>query len=104
MIWNCIVHIVIGLLGTEFFDWTAEGLLVSLVVVCITQPSESLRQYTKEKNKISQSPPNKRKSQLEAFDKKFKKELAPILIQNIIMYMAIVLLSAEIARASGFVI
>lgn len=101
MVWNILVHIVIGILGTELFDWSAQGILYSLLVVCVTQPAEIARQYSTDKNKAAQKPAHQRKAEVAEFNKNFKKELISTLIQNIIMYMAIVLMSAEITRSSG---
>jgi len=102
MVWNFIIHIVIGLLGSEIFTWTVKGVLMSLLIVCVTQPSEMARIYMEGKRKIEKGPAGKQKAELEAFNKQFKKELPATLIQNIIMYTAIVLLAAEIIRSSGY--
>ena len=98
------MHMVIGFLGTELFDFTAMGVVYALILVCLTQPSELMRQYGAEKKKVGNMPAHKRKSAMEEYDKNFKKEFAQTLIQNIVMYLAIVLLAAEIARSSGIAI
>jgi len=102
MLWNLFMHVLIGLLGTQWFDWTAGGFFFCVGIVSVTQASDLLRQYMDEKRKIENGPPNHREAKLETFKKEFKKSLPTNFFQNLVMYTAIVLFSAEIGRSSGY--
>lgn len=103
MFWNFFMHILIGLFGsTEWFTLTTQGVLMSVGVVSLTQASEMIRLYMEEKKKIETDTKNNPGEKLEAFKEKFKKELPAAYLQNLVMYTAVVLFSAEIGRTSGY--
>lgn len=104
MIWNFFMHILMGLLGssTEFFALTTKGILISIGLVSLTQASEMVRIYMDEKKKIKEENKNNIDEKLAAFNKEFKKTLPVTYIQNLVMYTAVLLLSAEIGRTSGY--
>ncbi|MDH3973279.1 MAG: hypothetical protein OEV42_03270 [Deltaproteobacteria bacterium] len=96
------MHILLGLLGTQWFDWTAGGFLFCIGIVSVTQASDLLRVYMDKKRNIENGPAKSREAELEKFKKEFQKTLPSSFFQNLIMYTAIVLFSAEIGRTSGY--
>ena len=102
MLWNIFMHILIGLLGTQHFTLTLNGLLFSLLIVAFTQGADLFRVYLDGKKKIESGPVQERKVKMEKFKKELPKVLPGIFAQNMLMYTAIVLFSAEIGRSTGY--
>ena len=104
MFWNIFMHILMGLLGssTEFFALTMKGMLISLGLVSLTQASEMARLYMEGKRKIKEESKKGLEEKLEAYRKEFKKTLPASYLQNLVMYTALLLFSAEIGRSSGY--
>lgn len=102
MLWNLFMHVLIGLLGTQWFNWTVTGFMFCFFIVAVTQASDMLRQYMDGKRKIENGPSGRQEVELEKFKKEFMKTLPSSFFQNLIMYSAIVLFSAEIGRSSGY--
>ena len=102
MLWNIFMHVLIGLLGTQFFDWTARGILSCIGIVALTQASELLRYYMDGKRLIEKGPASRRDADMAAFRKELPHKLPSMYAQNMLMFSAIVLFSAEIGRSSGY--
>ena len=102
MAWNIFMHILIGLLGTQHFTLDVKGILFCLLIVSFTQASELLRYYMDAKKKIEKGPDVSRTADMAAFKKSLPKTLPPMFAQNLMMYSAIVIFSAEIGRTTGY--
>jgi len=102
MLWNIFMHILIGMLGIQHFTLDAKGILFCLLIVSFTQVSELVRYYMDAKKKIERGPEGSREVTMAAFKKELPKTLPLMFAQNMAMYSAIVLFSAEIARTSGY--
>jgi len=102
MVWNIFMHILIGLLGTQHFTLDAKGIFFCLLIVSFTQASELVRYYMDAKKKIENGPVTGREAGLAAFKKNLPKTLPPMFAQNMMMYSAIVIFSAEIGRTTGY--
>ena len=101
MLWNIVIHALIGMLGTQFFTLTASGVGFCLAIVSLTQVSEMLRYYLEEKKKIMEGPPSDQAARLETFRRELPQKLPSLFLQNLLLYSAIVLLAAEMGRSSG---
>ncbi|MDT8317493.1 MAG: hypothetical protein RQ824_05820 [bacterium] len=102
MAWNIFMHILIGLLGTQHFTIDAKGILFCLLIVSFTQASELVRFYVDGKKRVEKGPERNREADMAAFKKGLPKILPPMFAQNLMMYSAIVLFSAEIGRTTGY--
>jgi len=102
MYWNIFMHILIGLLGTQHFTLTINGLLFALLIVSFTQGADLFRYYMEGKKKVDDGSAGERKAKLEAFKKEIPKALPGIFARNLLMYTAIILLSAEVGRSTGY--
>ena len=102
MYWNIVMHILIGLLGTEHFTVTTKGILFTFFIVTFTQCTELIRYYMEEKKKIESGTVKEHEAKMEEFKKGLPKVLPVMFAQNLIMYSVIVLFSAEVGRSSGY--
>lgn len=102
MVWNLFMHALIGLFGTEHFTLTVTGILFSILIVAFTQAAELVRFYMDGKKEIGKLPASESKAKMEEFKKSLPKVLPTMFAQNMIMYTAIVLVSAEIGRTTGY--
>lgn len=102
MVWNIFMHILIGLLGTQHFTLDAKGIFFCVLIVAFTQGSELVRYYMDAKRKIEKGPEGRREADMAAFKKELPKTLPPMFAQNLMMYSAIVIFSAEIGRTTGY--
>ena len=102
MAWNIFMHILIGLLGTQHFTLDVRGILFCLLIVSFTQGSELVRYYIDGKKRIEKGPERNRAADMEAFKKSLPGTLPPMFAQNLMMYSAIVIFSAEIGRTTGY--
>lgn len=102
MFWNIFMHILIGLLGTRHFTLTPGGILFTLFIVACTQGADLFRFYLEAKKEIEKAPANERKTKMAAFKKGLSARLSGIFAKNLLLYSAIVLLSAEVGRSTGY--
>ena len=102
MVWNIFMHVLIGLFGTGHFTLTLTGILFSILIVAFTQMAELIRFYMDRKKEIEKLPASESKAKMGEFKNSLPKTLPGMFAQNMIMYTAIVLVSAEIGRTTGY--
>ncbi len=98
MLWNILMHALIGLLGPAFFTLTPVGIGLALLVVCCTQAVDLLRI----KRELQQQAEELPAVQREARQASLNTTLARTFAQNLAIYSALVLVAAEISRTTGF--
>ncbi len=102
MLWNVLMHIFIGLFGIQHFTLTMTGILFSILIVAFTQAAELVRFYMDRKKEIGKLPAGESKAKMEEFKNSLPRTLSGMFVQNMILYTAIVLTSAEVGRSTGY--
>ncbi len=102
MVWNIFMHVLIGLFGTGHFTLTITGILFAILIVAFTQAAELVRFYMDRKKEIGKLPTSYSKAKMEEFKNSLPKTLSGMFAQNMILYTAIVLTSAEIGRTTDY--
>lgn len=101
MIWNFAMHILIGLLGKEFFTFTPGGIFFCILVVVATQGMDLIRIYRERKKKVENAPAKERMAKMKTFKKDFIATLPQLYAKNVGIYTMVILVSAEFARYSN---
>jgi hypothetical protein len=102
MVWNIFMHVLIGLFGIQHFTLTMTGILFAILIVAFTQAAELVRFYMDRKKEIGKLPAGESKTKMEEFKNSLPKTLSGMFAQNMILYTAILLTSAEIGRTTGY--
>jgi len=102
MVWNIFMHVLIGLFGTGHFTLTMTGILFSILIVAFTQSAELVRFYMDRKKEIGRLPASESKTKMEEFKNSLPGVLPGMFARNMVLYTAIVLVSAEIGRTTGY--
>ncbi len=102
MFWNIFMHALIGLLGPAFFTLTAQGIGLTLLVVCATQAVDLLRIKREMEQQVEELPAAERDSARQELQSRLKSSLAQTFVRNVALYSALVLIAAEISRTTGF--
>ncbi|MBE9536056.1 MAG: hypothetical protein IMF07_02650 [Proteobacteria bacterium] len=102
MVWNIFMHVLIGLFGIHHFTLTMAGILFAILIVVFTQAAELVRFYMDRKKEIGKLPAGESKVKMEEFKNSLPRTLPGMFAQNMILYTAIVLTSAEIGRTTGY--
>jgi len=102
MVWNIFMHVLIGLFGTGHFTLTMTGISFAILIVAFTQAAESVRFYMDRKKEIGKLPASESKAKMAEFKNSLPKTLPGMFARNMVLYTAIVLVSAEIGRTTGY--
>ncbi|MCP3676525.1 MAG: hypothetical protein GY721_02730 [Deltaproteobacteria bacterium] len=100
MIWNFIMHTLIGVLGTTFFHFTPKGIAFAVILTVATQGVDLIRLY-RDKLKILENKPMRdklRTANIEAFKREFKEELPKLYLRNVGIFTLVVIFAAELGR------
>lgn len=98
MVWNVVVHIIIGLLGSDIFILTKGGIVMALVLVAGTQAFEVVRVYDNARKKIESLSESERNSKLEEFKKDLPVFIGKKYIMNVVYYTFLLLIAAQLVR------
>lgn len=101
MAWNIFMHILIGLLGTDFFTLTAKGALYAFLIVSVTQASDLYRVYRDKKRKIEEGPAKEQAAKIQELKDSLPTFLGITFAKGLFYYTLIILVSAEVGRAGG---
>ncbi len=101
MLWNFAMHALMGFFGPNFFVYTPEGIGMALLVVCITQGVDQTRIKKEKYRKIEELPESERPAATKELDANIKSILIKTFIQNVLMFTALILISADVARTHG---
>jgi len=101
MLWNFAMHALMGFFGAYFFMYTPEGIGMALLVVCITQGVDQIRIKKDKYREVEALPKLEQLTATKELDANIKSILIKIFIQNVLMFTALVLISADVARTYG---
>jgi len=95
------MHSLMGWLGPLFFTYSPEGIGVAILVVCITQGVDQIRIKKDKYLEIDKLPEPERVAATKELDENIKSILIKTYIQNVLLFTAVVLVTADIARTHG---
>ncbi|MEN8180534.1 MAG: hypothetical protein ABFS39_18200 [Pseudomonadota bacterium] len=96
------IHALMGWLGPNYFLFTPEGIGMAVLVVCVTQAVDQIRIRKEKRTEIDALPPKERKVAAQKLEAGLNKMMALIYIQNIILFTAVLLVTAQVARTHGW--
>ncbi|MCP4283302.1 MAG: hypothetical protein GY792_02445 [Gammaproteobacteria bacterium] len=102
MLWNLMMHALMGWLGAYYFSLSPEGVGMAVLVVCVTQAVDQIRLRKEAWNDVAAMPVAERKGATQELEASINKKMASALVQNVILNTAILLLVAEMARTHGW--
>jgi len=92
------MHALMGWLGPMYFTYTPNGIGMAILVVCITQGVDLIRIKKESYLAIKEMPESKRGAATKELDARIKSILVKTYIQNVVLYTALVLIVADLAR------
>lgn len=102
MLWNLMMHALMGWLGAYFFTLSAEGIGMAVLLVCVTQAVDQIRLRKEAWSEIESMPTVERKEAKQQLEANINKKMALVFVQNVFIYSAIVIFVAEMARTQGW--
>ena len=96
MLWNLLMHVLMGWLGAYYFTLSPEGIGMAVLVVCVTQGVDQIRLRKELRSKIESGPGSKQK------EAGINRDLALLFVQNVALYSVVVVISAETARSQSW--
>ena len=102
MLWNLMMHALMGWLGAYYFDLSPEGIGMAVLVVCVTQAVDQIRVRKELWSEIEVMPIAERKEATRQLKASINKKMALVFVKNVILYTVIVLVVAEMARIQGW--
>ncbi len=95
------MHALMGFFGPHYFMYTPEGIGMALLVVCATQGVDQIRIKKDKYREVDELPESERVAATKKLDANIKSILVKTFIQNTLMFTALVLITADIARTYG---
>jgi len=92
------MHALMGWLGPAYFTYTPDGIGMAVVVVCLTQGVDQVRIKKDHYLEIAKLPKSEQAAATKALDAQIKSILVKAFIQNVVLFTAVVLITADIAR------
>jgi len=102
MLWNLMMHALMGWLGAYFFTLSLEGIGMAVLVVCVTQAVDQIRLRKEAWSEIDSMPEAEQKDARRQLEANINKKMALVFVQNVFLYSAIVIFVAEMARTQGW--
>jgi hypothetical protein len=102
MLWNFMMHALMGWLGPNYFVLTPEGIGMAVLVVCVTQAVDQVRIRKEKRKEIDALPPKERKAATQELEAGFNKMMALIYVQNVLLFTVVLLMAAQVARTHGW--
>ncbi|KRT54141.1 hypothetical protein Ga0074115_10338 [endosymbiont of Ridgeia piscesae] len=96
------MHALMGWLGAYYFLWSPEGIGMAVLVVCVTQAVDQIRLRKEAWSEVESMPMAEREDAAQQLEAGINKKMALVFVQNVVLYAAIVLLVAEMARTRGW--
>lgn len=103
MLWNLMMHGLMGWLGAWYFLPTAERVWVAILVVCLTQAVDQVRIRKEKFAQVESLPKQERAEAARQLEQNLKRMLAITFVQNVVIYTVVILLTAHAARVNGWV-
>ncbi len=101
MLWNFAMHALIGFFGPYYFTYTPEGISMAILVVCLTQGVDQIRIKKDKYREVEELPESERLTATKELDSNIKSILIKSFMQNVLMFTALVLITADVARTHG---
>jgi hypothetical protein len=98
MLWNIMMHGLIGMMGPNFFTLTPQGLGLTVIVVCCTQVADLFRYKREGRLRIEQLPEAQQAAAREAFEAGLKSALLNHFIKNVAIFSVLVFVMADLSR------
>ena len=102
MLWNLMMHALMGWLGFSFFTLTPEGIGMAVLVVCMTQAVDQIRIRKEKRQEVDALPEKERKTAARKLEAGLNKMMALIYIQNVLLFTVVLLVAAQVARTHGW--
>ncbi|TVO72494.1 hypothetical protein [Sedimenticola selenatireducens] len=102
MLWNLMMHTLMGWLGAYFFILTPERIGIAILAVCMTQAVDQVRLRKMKWAEIESLPEKERKSATAELEKTINRDLALTFAQNVVIYSSVVLFAAHAVRLNGW--
>ncbi len=96
------MHALMGWLGLHYFVLTPEGIGMAILVVCITQAVDQIRIRKEKFAAVEKLPKKEREAAAKELNANIKSILAMAYIQNVLIYVVVVLATAHVARTHGW--
>ena len=95
------MHALMGWFGPMYFTYTPGGIGMAILVVCITQGVDQIRIKKESYAAINELPALEQAAATKELDGKIKSILIKTFIQNVLLFTALVLITADLARTNG---
>jgi len=102
VLWDLMMHALMGWLGAYYFTLTAGGIGMAILVVCVTQAVDQIRVRKEAWSEVEAMPVVEREKAAQQLKKNINKKMALVFVQNLTLFTVIVLLVAEMARTHGW--
>lgn len=99
MLWNTLIHAVLGVLGRNAFAWSLQGTAGAVGIAAVVQGIDMIRVYRYHNGRFLASPAGQSEDEIRAFRQGLKIKLPQLYILKILWYASITLLSAAVSRA-----
>lgn len=98
MLINFIIHIAIGIFGSNYFGFNRDGLVTSYAVAFVIQGVDMFRFYTTYMNLILSMPPETSAETLEAFKRRAPITMPQAYLMKVILYGTVTLIASAITN------
>lgn len=102
MLWNLMMHALMGWLGAYFFTLSLEGIGMAVLVACVTQAVDQIRLRKEAWSEIESMPTAERKEAKRQLEASINKKMALVFVKNVALYSVIIVVVAEMARTQGW--
>ena len=99
MIWNHLLHLIAGIIGSSIFNFTGVGILTTITITAFTQIIDTIRMYRYHKNLILKKPDEIKEEQLHNFKSGAFYKFFQLYLLKVVWYSLIILLTAYITRS-----
>ena len=99
MLWNCLLHAGGGVLGSNLFFWTGEGLVICLSITAIVQGIDMFRVYKVTVKRIRMEPIERQEEAMATFRSRLAVLFPQFYIAKVVGYGLLTLIVASITRS-----
>ncbi len=101
MLWNFMMHALMGWLGADFFIPTPERIGIAILVVCVTQGADQYRLRKELWAEVATLPEDEQGAATSELEKNMNRILATAFVKNTLIFLAILLFTAHAVRLNG---
>jgi hypothetical protein len=99
MLWNTLIHSVLGVIGREAFVWSPQAIAGALGIAAAVQGIDMMTVYRRHVALFLASPAGEDAGEVRAFRQGLKIKLPQLYVLKVVWYSCITLLVAAAARA-----